>query len=70
MTVAGEMFDLFEKTYGAREGVIVASAPGRVNIMRARMIRWANDELEWKDFLKIIKANLLSDIISRIYTKS
>ena len=33
------------------------------------MIRWANDELEWKDFLKIIKADLVSDIISRIYTK-
>jgi galactokinase len=33
LTDAGEMLDLFKKRYGAQEEVVVASAPGRVNII-------------------------------------
>ncbi len=33
LTDEGEMLGIFEKTYGTREGVMVASAPGRVNII-------------------------------------
>lgn len=31
------------------------------------IIRWANDELSWKDFVKVIESDMNSLIISKIY---